>query len=139
MTQASDFAAIVGKTLKHAYIDELFHSVILLFSDFTWYNMSHPVGLDEDVRFTALTGHQFLIDAVVVSVDVIDAYDVSITTSLGTATFNSVLVQPNYISGELDLSEITDVSSYDGNHAVRTVGMPEGIAEIRYAVIDFDI
>jgi len=139
MTQALDFAAIVGKTLKHAYISASFHSIILLFSDFTWFEMAHPVGIDEDVRYTGLVGHQYLIDATVVSVDVVDAYGANITTNLGTAVFNAVIVQPNYISSSIDIHPIADVQSYDDNHAVRMVGMPEGIKEIRYAVIDFDI
>ena len=142
----SDFDQLIGKTIKRAYIDENHQNILINCSDETWYNMSDPPRSAEAVFFTHIIGTAFLFEATVISVDVIDALDVNITTSKGTVSFETILVHPNYISGQLDLYPVTDVSSYDDNRAVRLIFIsdtietnPNNYKEIVYELLSSDI
>jgi len=125
--QAADFALIVGKTVLRPYIDEVNHNILLNFNDETWFNVAAAQDLDLPLFFTHIIGHQFLFDALIISVDVIDVLDVSVTTSKGTTVFNTVLANPGYTNGQLDIYPVTDVSSFDDNRAVRLIFISETI------------
>lgn len=81
--------------------------------------MAAAPDLDLPIYFQHITNHQFLFESVVVSVNVIDALDVSVTTSKGVATFNTILFQPNYTNGQLDIYQVSDVVGYDQNQVIR--------------------
>lgn len=143
--QAADFALIVGKTIVRPYIDEINHNILLSFSDESWCNIAAAPDLDLPIYFTHITGHEFLFDATILSVNVIDALDVSLTTSKGTVLFNAILANPIDINGQIDTYIVTDVSSYDDNRAVRLVFIsetvqtnPNNYLEIVYALLSYD-
>lgn len=141
--QVADFNLLVGKTLNRAYIDANHNNVLLRFRDQSWFNMSYAPDIDELLYFQHITNHQFLFDAVITSVDVIDTYDVSFTTSKGVVTFNTILANPNYINGQLDTYLVTDVESYDDFRAVRNILTgttdPNDYNELVYELITYDI
>jgi len=142
--QVADFALIVGKTIVQPYINGIHEQLLLRFNDETWFNMAAAPDLDIPIYFVHITGHQFLFSATVLSVDVIDALDVSITTSKGTVTFNTALVQPSYTNGQLDVYAITDLEDFDDNKATRITTLaldPMNGNEVRetvYEVLSYD-
>ena len=117
--QATDFLQIIGKTIVRVYIDGAHHNLLLSFNDETWFNMAAAPDLDIPIYFSHITGHQFLFGATIISNNIIDVLDVSITTSKGTTVFNSLLFQPSYTNGQLDVYPVSDVEDYDENRATR--------------------
>jgi hypothetical protein len=136
----NDFDQLVGKTLNRSYLSTNFHSLILRFTDESWFNMSKPLASSEAIIFIHITGTAALLESVITAVDVIDSYNVSFTTSKGVVSFSTQLVQPNYIDGVLDVYSITDVESYDDNDAVRliAIGAAPNWEEVRYKHLTFD-
>lgn len=117
--QLTDFQQIVGKTLVRPYIDGSHQNLIFRFTDETWFNMAAARDLDIPIYFDHITNHQFLFDATILSFIIIDVLDVSITTNKGTTTFNSLLFQPSYTNGQLDVYQVSDVEDYDDNSVTR--------------------
>lgn len=144
--QAADFTQIVGKTIKRAYIDGDHQNVLINCSDETWYNISDPQDSAEAIYFAHIIGVAAFFEGLVVSINVIDALDASITTNKGTVSFETILVHPNYINGQLDIYPVSDVSSFDDNRAVRLIFVsdtiqtnPNNYKEIVYELLSSDI
>ena len=142
--QATDFLQIVGKTIVRPYIDGTHQNLLLMFNDETWFNMAAAPDLDIPIYFSHITGHQFLFEATIISTNLIDELDVSITTTKGTVLFNSLLFQPSYTNGQLDVYLVNDVEDYDENHATRITTLAldpvngNEVKETVYALLTYD-
>lgn len=143
--QTADFSLIVGKTITRPYITGNHQQLILGFFDESWFNVAAAPDLDLPIYFVHITGHQFLFDAIILSFNIIDALDVSITTNKGTVLFNTLLVQPNFTNGQLDTYEVNDVKNYDETQVIRQTTLAldplngNEVQETVYEILTYDI